>query len=76
MKMKYHFTLILNTLGVKKNPLFIVPQDSFRLHSTINVEALVWCLMLGVFLLRFMTLGTKINHKYRNMSVLITEQVR
>ncbi|KAL1464847.1 hypothetical protein WDU94_004458 [Cyamophila willieti] len=54
---------------------FEILKDSFRLHSTINVEALVWCLMLGVFLLRFMTLGTKINHKYRNMSVLITEQI-
>lgn len=54
---------------------FEILKDSFRLHSTINVEALVWCLLLGVFLLRFMTLGTKINHKYRNMSVLITEQI-
>jgi hypothetical protein len=46
-----------------------------RLHSEYNLEALVWCLVLGVFLLRFMTLGTKINRKYRNLSVLITEQV-
>jgi len=30
---------------------------------------------LGVYLLRFITLGTKINKKYRNFSVLITEQV-
>lgn len=50
-------------------------QDSVRLHSEYNVEALVWCLVLGFFLLRFMTLGTKINRKYRNLSVLITEQV-
>ena len=40
-----------------------------------NWELLVWCLSLGVYLLRFMTLGLKINKKYRNLSVLITEQI-
>ncbi|CAH0553513.1 unnamed protein product [Brassicogethes aeneus] len=50
------------------------------LKETINLsqyymEALIWCLGLGIFLLRFMTLGTKINKKYRNLSVLITEQI-
>lgn len=30
---------------------------------------------LGVYLMRFMTLGLKINKKYRNLSVLITEQI-
>lgn len=34
-----------------------------------------WVLCLGFYLLRFMTLGTKINSKYRNLSVLITEQI-
>ena len=41
-----------------------------------NWELVMWCLTLGVYLLRFMTLGTQINKKYRNFSVLITEQVR
>ncbi|XP_046674935.1 LOW QUALITY PROTEIN: protein phtf [Homalodisca vitripennis] len=50
-------------------------KDSVHLRSTYNVEALAWTLVLGVFLLRFMTLGTKINRKYRNLSVLITEQI-
>ncbi|KAG8228915.1 hypothetical protein J437_LFUL011641 [Ladona fulva] len=49
--------------------------DSVRLHSQYNLEALTWSMLLGVFLLRFMTLGTKINRKYRNLSVLITEQI-
>ncbi|XP_050393856.1 protein PHTF2 [Patella vulgata] len=40
-----------------------------------NWELIVWCLCLGVYLLRFMTLGLKINKKYRNLSVLITEQI-
>lgn len=50
-------------------------QESVHLRSVYNIEALVWSLVLGVYLLRFMTLGTKINRKYRNLSVLITEQV-
>ncbi|XP_011300541.1 putative homeodomain transcription factor [Fopius arisanus] len=45
------------------------------LHSRSNIEALIWSFVLGIYLLRFMTLGTKINKKYRNLSVLITEQI-
>jgi len=40
-----------------------------------NWELVLWCLSLCVFLMRFVTLGTNINKKYRNFSVLITEQV-
>jgi len=40
-----------------------------------NWELVLWCLTLGIFLMRFVTLGTSINKKYRNFSVLITEQV-
>ena len=40
-----------------------------------NWELVAWCLALGIYLLRFMTVGNKINKKYRNFSVLITEQV-
>jgi hypothetical protein len=40
-----------------------------------NWELVMWCLALGVFLMRFITLGTNINKKYRNFSVLITEQI-
>ncbi|KAK3910556.1 Putative homeodomain transcription factor [Frankliniella fusca] len=49
--------------------------ESVRLNSQYNMEALCWCLSLGLFLLRFMTLGTDINRKYCNLSVLITEQI-
>lgn len=31
---------------------------------------------VSIFLMRFLTLGTKIAKKYKNVSVLITEQVR
>lgn len=50
-------------------------KDSVYLHSQFNLEALLWSFALGTFLLRFMTLGTKINRKYRSISVLITEQI-
>lgn len=50
-------------------------KDSVHLHSQFNLEALIWSCSLGVFLLRFMTLGTKINKKYKSVSVLITEQI-
>lgn len=55
--------------------LIFVMKDLESLHSRYNVEALFWSFSLGIFILRFMTLGTKINKKYRNLSVLITEQV-
>lgn len=40
-----------------------------------NWELIVWCFALGIYIMRFMTLGLKINKKYRNLSVLITEQI-
>ncbi|KAK3087205.1 hypothetical protein FSP39_003081, partial [Pinctada imbricata] len=40
-----------------------------------NWELMVWCLALGIYLMHYMTLGLKINKKYRNLSVLITEQI-
>lgn len=45
------------------------------MQSQYNLEALTWSCCLGCFLLRFMTLGTKITRKYRSLSVLITEQI-
>lgn len=50
-------------------------RDSPNIHTQTNIEALVWSIGLGVFLLRFMTLGSKINRKYRSLSVIITEQI-
>ncbi|GAB6019508.1 hypothetical protein CHUAL_001084 [Chamberlinius hualienensis] len=40
-----------------------------------NWEVLCWSFALGVYLLRFMILGAKINKKYRNFSALLTEQI-
>lgn len=50
-------------------------KDSPNLQTQINLEALIWSSALGTYLLRFMTLGTKINKKYRSISVIITEQI-
>ncbi|XP_011498540.1 PREDICTED: putative homeodomain transcription factor [Ceratosolen solmsi marchali] len=50
-------------------------KDLDSLHCHYNIEALFWSFALGIFILRFMTLGTKINKKYRNISILITEQI-
>lgn len=50
-------------------------KDSEHIHSQINLEALVFSSCCGIFLLRFFTLGAKINKKYRSISVLITEQI-
>lgn len=41
----------------------------------IHWELAFWLFVLAIFLLRFMTLGTKINKKYRSLSILITEQI-
>nr|XP_046477565.1 protein phtf isoform X1 [Neodiprion pinetum] len=50
-------------------------KDSESLHSQYTVEALCWSCALGIFILRFMMLGTKIDRKYRNISILLTEQI-
>ncbi|KAK3583171.1 hypothetical protein CHS0354_025686 [Potamilus streckersoni] len=55
--------------------LQLLQEPDTYLDCLCNWELLVWCLALGVYLLRFMTLGLKINKKYRNLSVLITEQI-
>lgn len=50
-------------------------KETPNIHTQANIEALTWSIALGIFLLRFMTLGTKINRKYRSISVIITEQI-
>ncbi|XP_055374027.1 protein phtf [Condylostylus longicornis] len=50
-------------------------KESVTFHSQFTLEALLWSSALGIYLLRFMTLGNKINRKYRSVSVLITEQI-
>lgn len=37
--------------------------------------AITWCLALGSLLLRFITIGTKVNKKYSNTAMLTTERI-
>ncbi|XP_059140412.1 uncharacterized protein LOC131928402 isoform X2 [Physella acuta] len=55
--------------------LQMLKETESYLYYLCNWELMVWCIALGVFLMRFMTVGLKINKKYRNLSVLITEQI-
>ncbi|XP_018327996.1 putative homeodomain transcription factor [Agrilus planipennis] len=50
-------------------------KGSEALRLQYNLEALIWSFGLGIMLLRFMTLANKTYLKYRNLSVLITEQI-
>ncbi|XP_014662892.1 PREDICTED: putative homeodomain transcription factor [Priapulus caudatus] len=53
----------------------LITDHTTFLNSLFNCEILLWSLGIGAYLLRFMTLGTKTNRKYCNLSVLITEQI-
>jgi len=44
-------------------------------QSLIHVEVTMWCLLSSLFMLRFMMLGSNINKKYQNTSLLLTEQM-
>ena len=55
--------------------LQLLRDTEIYLNYLCNWELLAWCMALGVYLLRFMNLGLRINMKYRNLSVLITEQI-
>ncbi|CAG7824974.1 unnamed protein product [Allacma fusca] len=50
-------------------------KDSNRMYYLYNVEVMAWSMCLGIFLMRFMTLSSRISQKYRNLSVIITEQL-
>lgn len=39
------------------------------------LKLLVWCCSISFFLLRYLTLGADTNDRYRDTSVLLTEQI-
>lgn len=53
----------------------MLKETETYLDNLCNWELVMWCIALGIYIMRFMTLGLKINKKYRNLSVLITEQI-
>ncbi|KAL3280311.1 hypothetical protein HHI36_017800 [Cryptolaemus montrouzieri] len=68
-------TAFILMLGLMSFLCIELLKDTLSLNMQSNVEALLWSFGLGILLLRFLTLGTKINKKYRNLSVLLTEQI-
>ncbi|XP_046839134.1 protein PHTF1-like [Xenia sp. Carnegie-2017] len=55
--------------------LLKVTEKERFLSKLFNVEFFMWSLVLCIYQLRFVTLGSKINRKFRNNSVLMTEQL-
>ena len=64
--------------------MFSRPDDHFQLLKEAEIcagklycyEMVFWNMAIGVYIMRLIILGSKINRKYRsNLSVLLTEQV-
>ncbi|OQS07234.1 homeodomain transcription factor [Thraustotheca clavata] len=52
-----------------------LPSTTSLLSTLVHTEVTLWCLLSSFFLLRFMMLGSNINRKYQNTSLLLTEQM-
>ncbi|KUF99840.1 hypothetical protein AM588_10009773 [Phytophthora nicotianae] len=50
-------------------------SGSLSPESIVHIEVAIWCMLSSVFMLRFMMLGSNINKKYQNTSLLLTEQM-
>ncbi|KAJ0407704.1 hypothetical protein P43SY_009041 [Pythium insidiosum] len=46
-----------------------------HVQNLLRFEVTMWCLLGSIFMLRFMMLGSNINRKYQNTSLLLTEQM-
>jgi len=52
-----------------------ISDKDFFLSYYLNWEVTAWTMVIGIYLMRFLTLGAEINMKYRNNTVLLTEQI-
>ncbi|CAN0195636.1 unnamed protein product [Ectocarpus sp. 12 AP-2014] len=52
-----------------------ISRESRFLSTVVHWELLVWCCFISFFLLRYLTLGSNTNNRYRDTSVLLTEQI-
>ncbi|CAM9326436.1 unnamed protein product [Ascophyllum nodosum] len=50
-------------------------REARFLTMLVHWELLVWCCSISFFLLRYLTLGADTNDRYRDTSVLLTEQI-
>lgn len=55
--------------------LQLLHDSEVYFNSLLCWEMTIWLLSTAIFLLNFMTLGVQINKKYRNTSILLTEQI-
>ena len=76
-KKLYYITEKKETTCLTLNIFEMFLQDAdFLTDSLFNWQLVVWCLCIWTYMLRFMTIGFRINKKYRNcMSMVITEQI-
>ncbi|XP_068237603.1 protein phtf isoform X2 [Palaemon carinicauda] len=68
-------TFFLTLLLVSYLCFELLKEDEKSQHSLYNIELFFWCLPIGIYLIRFTTLGAMINKKYSSLSILITEQI-
>eukprot|EP00903_Cladosiphon_okamuranus_P014717 g13637.t1 len=52
-----------------------ISREARFLSTVVHWELLVWCCFISFFLLRYLTLGSNTNNRYRDTSVLLTEQI-
>lgn len=69
------FLIILVLLVVMGMQAVSDGSSSLSHESIIHIEVAIWCMLSSVFMLRFMMLGSNINKKYQNTSLLLTEQM-
>ncbi|KAE8896790.1 hypothetical protein PF005_g6338 [Phytophthora fragariae] len=69
------FLVILVLLVVMGMQAVSDGSGSLSSESIIHIEVAIWCMLSTVFMLRFMMLGSNINKKYQNTSLLLTEQM-
>ncbi|CAI5727514.1 unnamed protein product [Peronospora effusa] len=69
------FLVILVLLVVMGMQAVSDGSGSLSPESIIGIEVAIWCMLSSVFMLRFMMLGSNINKKYQNTSLLLTEQM-
>uniref|UniRef100_H3GE08 PHTF1/2 N-terminal domain-containing protein n=1 Tax=Phytophthora ramorum TaxID=164328 RepID=H3GE08_PHYRM len=69
------FLIILVLLVVMGMQAVSDGSGSLQPESIFHIEVAIWCMLSSVFMLRFMMLGSNINKKYQNTTLLLTEQM-
>lgn len=71
----FFLTLLLATAMVIELVSKSEEDGRFALTTLLQWELVSWCGAVSFYLLRFMVLGSRINERYRDTSVLLTEQI-